>query len=77
MIRQQDSQKVVEAHLSGPASTASLQMTQLKCIPCAGEGVNPRARGAGDKPPTGLRISSGILTRLAWDPRSMIMTGIT
>lgn len=64
-MRQQDCEKVVEALLSGPASTASLQMTQLECIACAGEWVNPRMRGVCDKPPTRLRISSGILTRLA------------
>jgi len=76
-MRQQDGEKAFEALLAGPTSTVSLQTMQPKGVPCVGEWVNPRTRGARDKPPTRPRISSGIFTRLAWDPQSLIMTGIT
>lgn len=58
VMSQQACRKVSEALLSGPASTALFQLAQLRCDPCAV--VNPRTRGVCDKPPTRLRISSGI-----------------
>lgn len=60
VMSQQACRKVSEALPSCPASTALLQLAQLGCVPCAV--VNPRTRRVCDKPPTRLRISSGINT---------------
>lgn len=74
VMSQQACRKVSETLLSGPASTALLQLAQLGCVPCAV--VNPEQGEFMTNHQPDWESLVG-LTRLAWDPQSLIMTGIT